>query len=236
MFYSHDGTSLTPREQLTKKTLSSAQIEHLGKRLELPFPNGDQYVTHTEFIQVCAMILHKSGKINDAKLKAMFKQSYEPQILKRLHHCSIDDRWYDDMSFVQIYSEILDDMRSELVPINAHDVITYLNKLISKPYNYCVSHARDKFFLPMTDYIMHSYRKEEINSLLPDTVRGVTLVADYNFEYDRSCSSWCCEDCDGPFESERDFAYQLHFQNFERSVAQGLHQAFYDLKKKHAFN
>ena len=159
------------------------------------------YYTEIEHKLVVFLIithLHLQGKINDAKMKAMFSSLKKGTLLRKVntHHCKINNRWYSDEGIFGIlckaYNEVC--VRKDL---DIEVVLKYLNKFLNANRNYCINYIYIEFILPLFNNLSN-----ERNVKLLKTFELKTFNVNYVSyeEADRAGSldsGYCCSDCDG---------------------------------------
>lgn len=149
--------------------------------------------------------LHIDKKINDAKLKALFK-NYRNKTLTRhigTHHCTINNKWYKDEPMKNIYLDIYEDMPKKDLTIE--QVLPYLNLLLNRNKNYCIDFIYKQFVEPVTkaiDYlnrndidIFNSFKMGEISLKYYKDILGLG-------------EGYCCEDCCGDYEDYKRMQYK----------------------------
>ena len=94
--------------------------------------------------------LHIQSKINDEKMKAMFKSLKNETLLRKVntHHCKINNRWYNDEEMFTILCEVYNEVcvRKDL---DIETVLKYLNKFLNGNRNYCINYIYIEFILPL---------------------------------------------------------------------------------------
>ena len=164
--------------------------------------------------------LHIEKKINDAQLKALFK-NYRKGILHRYvktYHCSINDKWYNDEPMLEVFFDIYNDIPNK--DLTVEQVLPYLNLLLNKNKNYCIDFIYKQFFEP-TVIFMNIFSDSSI-----DFINSFKLGIDiptYSQTTDLG-SGYCCEDHDGDYE-------EYKRRNYEYVVSRDLPQKLKDKAK-----
>ena len=149
--------------------------------------------------------LHIDKKINDAKLKALFK-NYRNKTLTRFvktHHCTINDKWYNDENMKQIYLDVYEDMPKKDLTIE--QVLPYLNLLLNRNKNYCIDFIYKQYVEPITSSI-YCLNDEQIDLFNSFKIGEISLTPYY--EMIGLGSGYCCEDCDGDYEAYKWARYE----------------------------
>lgn len=164
--------------------------------------------------------LHIDKKINDAQLKAFFK-NYRKGILDRFvktYHCSINDKWYNEEPMLEVFFDIYNDIPNKDLTIE--QVLPYLNLLLNKNKNYCIDFIYKQFVEPAIIF-MNIYSDNSID-FLNSFKLGIDIPT-----YSQMIglgSGYCCEDHDGDYE-------EYKRRNYEYVVSNNLPQRFKDKAK-----
>jgi len=166
--------------------------------------------------------LHHYKKINDEKLKAMFKSLREGKLLRRIntYHCKINGKWYNDESM----SSILLECYHELCPkedMTLEAFLKYLNLYYNKNKNYCIDVVYFSYIEPFIERFEQYPNKQIIKGFGVATDVEILTFEQADDRYDLSLG-FCCEDCDGDERQYKENRYQYYYYE----------QAKKDLKKK----
>lgn len=139
--------------------------------------------------------LHQQKKINDERLNAYCKQYNNNTICRKVktYHCKINDKWYNDSS---TFTAIMDSYNELCIKqdLNLETMLTYLNRLLNKPRNYCIDHLYFSYVRPIITRLESTYGIELFNSLNVKTTFKTYEEMDNNGNLS---SGYCCKDCDG---------------------------------------
>lgn len=156
--------------------------------------------------------LHVQGKINDEKLKAMFKSLKNGTLIREIntYHCKINNKWYDSEDMFTILCEVYNEVciRKDL---DIEVVLKYLNKFLNANRNYCINYIYIEFLLPLFNNLCDSKNVKLLKTF---------ELKDFNVNYisyedaDRSgslSSGYCCEDCSGCLEEYKRIRYEYNY-------------------------
>ena len=149
--------------------------------------------------------LHIDKKINDAKLKALFKNYRNKTLTRRIgtHHCTINNKWYNDEPMKNIYLDIYEDMPKKDLTIE--QVLPYLILLLNRNKNYCIDFIYKQFVEPVTKAI-HYLNRNDID-LFNSFKMGEISLKSYEDTLGLG-DGYCCEDCDGDYEDYKRMQFQ----------------------------
>lgn len=181
------------------------------------------------------IFMHYHGRITDAKMHGMFKglrlnfkgsltdwglgrpinyfPNYNPKnvtpLLRRVsvYHNLINDRWYNDEGMYTI----LQDTFYEVVLKPEHKVMDektfmgYVNKFLCKGKKECYEFVQNEIIEPLLRKLDVTYAFDSTVNLLQEI--GVLSNVHYPSYRDYQVSYYCCEDCDGDYESYKQRQY-----------------------------
>lgn len=156
--------------------------------------------------------LHIQSKINDEKMKAMFKSLKNETLLRKVntHHCKINNKWYNDEEMFTILCEVYNEVcvRKDL---DIETVLKYLNKFLNGNRNYCINYIYIEFILPL-----FSNLSDPKNVKLLKTFEVKTFNVNY-ISYEEADErgdlsfGYCCEDCDGCLGEYKRSRYEYNY-------------------------
>lgn len=171
-------------------------------------------ISNENVILVLLSMLHFNDKINDDKLKAMFKGLRNGTLLRGLntHHCKINNKWYNDISMFNVLVEAY----NEVCPKNdmkLNDFLKYLNLYYNANKNYCINKVYSDFVEPLISNFESLYSYDILINF------GVIEISElYNFDTanDKGLGldlGYCCEDCDGNREQYKRSRYDYYHKD-----------------------
>jgi hypothetical protein len=149
--------------------------------------------------------LHIDKKINDAKLKALFKNYRNGTLTRHIntYYSKVNDRWYNDEPMRNIYLDIYEFMPKK--DLSLEQVLPYLNLLLNRNKNYCIDFIYKQYVEPIANsiYFIHNNQIDLIESL---KLIEIDLTS---FDADDLGDGYCCEDCDGSYAQYKSNKYEL---------------------------
>ena len=154
--------------------------------------------------------LHIEKKINDAKLKALFKNYRNGALTRHIntYYSKVNDRWYNDEPMRNIYLDIYEFMPKK--DLSLEQVLPYLNLLLNRNKNYCIDFIYKQYVEPVTRNIdlFNNNTIELFNSFQLNS--GLVSLTPYHQVVGLG-SGYCCEDHDGDYEDykRRNYEYSM---------------------------
>jgi hypothetical protein len=156
--------------------------------------------------------LHLQNKINDAKMKSMFKSLKAGTLIRKIntYHCKINNRWYNDESMFNVLCHVYEDIciRKDL---DIEVVLKYLNKFLNANRNYCINYIYLEFILPLFGNLEDTNNVKllktfELKSFNVNYVsyEEADMRGDLSFGY-------CCSDCSGCLGEYKRNQYQYRY-------------------------
>ena len=142
--------------------------------------------------------LHFGGVINDKRMYAMFKSLNDGTLLRHIntYNSKIYNKWFNNENMIDVLLEIYFDNRTPKRDIPVDVFLTYINKSLNKPKNYCIDVLFSRYIRPfIRGYNMLDYYTKELESFNIG-LGGVNFV---KFEDYTDDGMYCCEDCDGDY-------------------------------------
>lgn len=133
---------------------------------------GNQFQTKYMILLVLA-VLHKEGKITDAKLKGQLQALRKGTLQKnrRLYHCELNDSWYNDNEPVlRIFTEVASDKCVN--SISYQDLLVYINQLEQKGHNHALNVLGSEYIYPIFNSWSPKY-KSSFHDCLGFMIPGV---------------------------------------------------------------
>jgi hypothetical protein len=156
--------------------------------------------------------LHFYKKINDDRLKSMFRALKSGTLLRKIntHHCKINDTWYNDESMYFILMECyLDLCPKEDMPLEVF--LKYLNLYLNKNRNFCIDAVYFQFIEPFIETVENYPSDKIIKSFDVGEIGAVNFEeVDNNNSLD---GGYCCEDCDGCYERYKQSRYEYYYRD-----------------------
>jgi hypothetical protein len=182
----------------------------------------DNYLEDNDKLFLLVVALHYNKIIDDAKFAGKMKSLREGKLNRRIntYHCNINNEWYSDDRMVNVLEDVW--IKSKVVKNNIplKTFLIYINKLLNKPQNYCVNYCYTQFIKPIVErYNVRSYGSwdndfyynDNCIKLIDKFGFNLNVVTFSKFEMNNYCSGYCCEDCDGPYESYRNSQYEYNY-------------------------
>ncbi len=171
----------------------------------------DMYIMEDIHLYLIVTFLYHNGIINRKKLLSVYKSCKEGTLERRIkiHHCKINNKWYDDESMYNIYVDVYKDFRVQIKEIDFNDLIPTLLLYNSKSKNYCI----DWFFYIIIKPILDKYNNILSYGFFDDytSERYIQMIKSFDIEFKsdiRTFDEWertasdfgyCCEDCSGDY-------------------------------------
>lgn len=162
------------------------------------------------------VFFHYNGIISDGKFKGMLKtlRPIDPKALKLdipllrkvgTYHNTINDKWYNDESMIDILEDTFTDLKHKIVKkeMPLEEFLKYINLLTNKNKNFCV----DYFYFQIVERMLRQYVANFENYDGTGFRCLHSLNSAYDFESKRlewvkfKPTGYCCEDCDGDYET-----------------------------------
>jgi hypothetical protein len=184
--------------------------------------------------------LHIDGKINDAKMFALFKQYNNNTLLlrKKTYHCKINNQWYNNESMFQIYIDCYHTLCTDK-NINIEIILKYLNLLLNKNKNFCIDFLYFEFLKPMIESVGYKYCGYDKYYF--------DILSFLNFEYtdymtwnefkesSSSINGYCCSDCDGSLIEYQQYKYAEYLGfDFKEKILAKTKKFLNNFKTKYA--
>lgn len=178
-------------------------------------------ISERDIILLILIHLHIAKKINDAKLKALFK-NYRKGILDRYvknYYCSINDKWYNEERMIDVYLDIYHKIPKK--DLTLEEVLPYINLLLNKNKNYCIDFIYKQIVEPII-YNIDIYRMDTINIF-----NSLEIEKDGEFvsitRYEDAVGlgyGYCCEEHDGDYEEykRRNYANVVGYDYSEKLI------------------
>lgn len=195
---------------------------------------GKYVYEHDIELFLIAVMLHKQKRINDDKLKALFKQSKSKErIFKRTYHCKINDEWYSDEPFVDIMQNVLSELPHAGYFVEIEELIKYVNLYLNKNRNYCIDYIHHEIVKPLIEKFErgNSYLQDFVMNALKDfdiDKESTTYVSYENFQP----HGYCCSDCDGSYNQYKSQQYEREVtRTFKEDYTKKFQEYFESIKK-----
>lgn len=131
------------------------------------------------FILLILATLHYEEKITDAKLKGQFQALRKGtlQKKKRTYHCTLNDRWYNNETAHDIFSEVCEDMRPKKIPFKKF--LEYIQLFEGANYNYALNVFGSKYLYPIFNSWDPEYHVKDFYNYADFAIPGV-VISDYS--------------------------------------------------------
>ena len=98
--------------------------------------------------------LYENGTITREKLMGQLQSLRKGELLKfrKTYHCTINNRWYSDEPFTEIFKDLLAFKRVSYVKL-----IEVLQLYNNKNYNYCINVIVNQIIQPLLNYFASQY-------------------------------------------------------------------------------
>lgn len=187
--------------------------------LKLNYKDLGYYTTDESNMFILISLLHANHLINNDSLKTQFKRLKEGKLYRRVntYYSKINDRWYNDESIFEVYTDILDSMQNPKSPkvrlklerlnklrkinglqpivfkthLNFEEILKYLNKYLNKNRNYCIDHLFHEFIKPIAK--RYEYNSIAVKNMFDFDFYSIEQSYKHNYyDYDDYCCEYCC--------------------------------------------
>lgn len=194
-------------------------------------------ITDENKLFLLLVVFHRNKLISDHSLKDLFANLREGKLNRRVgtFKCKLNNVWYNDESILNIYIDVLSNVRDTTVPMS--DFLQYVNRYLNKPRNYCIDYIIGNYVLPFFDdcdtkhQYWHggtSYMREQAQRMLQMFNISETLNNPNTYDYDRfEPTGYCCEDCDGDYDEYKQSQYECYvWCNVREDIRKELNDYF----------
>jgi hypothetical protein len=168
--------------------------------------------------------LYHSEKINRARFLALSKQIKENKMDRRVNtfHCTINDKWYTDERTLNIYLDVFYNPNADTMvsavkgkilwhDVDFKDILPILMLHTGKNKNFTIDWLFYEFIQPILEKYEQSGHYFSVNEW--GIQQSLQMMQTFGIDFTKSnmkpfhqwkdgnVSGYCCEDCDGEYES-----------------------------------
>lgn len=191
---------------------------------------------------ILLVVFHRNKLISDHSLKDLLSNLRAGKLNRRVgtFHCKLNNVWYNDESILNIYIDVLSNVRDKDIPMG--EFLQYVNRYLNKTRNYCIDYIISNYVLPIfdgCDYNLNywdksNYEREQSIRLLTLFNISDTLTKSNYQKFDNyEALGYCCEDCDGDKEQYKRSNYEHYvWSNVREDIRVDLNDYFNSIRDK----
>lgn len=165
--------------------------------------NRNYCIEEVDKLFLLGVLLHTNNIITTPQLLGILKKVRTKKVpFKNTYRCNINKKWYNDMLYTEILHDILTDNRHTST-LDFESLLKYVNLLTNKTKNYNIDWVKYQLILPYTPNSNYFIDPDYIENRLIDLKNIFDIKIDFTSYNSYDSYGYCCEDCDGDFESYR---------------------------------
>lgn len=186
-------------------------------------PFGKSENNKTLFLII--LFLYHNKVINRQRFLALSKQIKENKMDRRVNtfHCTINDKWYNDETILYIYLDVFSNKKISKLDIPFEEALPILQLHTGKNKNYTIDWFFYEFIQPIIEKYEQSGHYFSVNEW--GIEQSLQMMQTFGVDFNKSnmkpfhqwkdgnVSGYCCEDCDGDYESYASNQYACYVVN-----------------------
>ena len=197
---------------------------------------NSNHVSDESKLFILLVVFHRNKLISDHSLKDLLGNLKAGKLNRRVgtFHCKLNNVWYNDESILNIYIDVLSNVRGE-TDIPMKDFLQYVNRYLNKPRNYCIDFIIGNYIIPfvnsyaMNHYNCSDYERDEVIRFMRLFNISSTLTTENYVSYDKfQTTGYCCYDCDGSYKQYKRSQYNTYIWDNVRKDIKAEFKKYFD--------
>lgn len=165
--------------------------------------NRNYCIEEVDKLFLLGVLLHTNNIITTPQLLGILQKVRTKKVpFKKTYRCNINKKWYNEMLYTEILYDILTDNRHTST-LDFNSLLKYVNLLTNKTKNYNIDWVKHQLILPYTPNSNYFIDPDYIENRLIDLKNIFDIKIDFTPYNSYDSYGYCCEDCDGDYESYR---------------------------------
>jgi len=177
----------------------------------------DLYYDNDKPLLLMLVLLYHNGSINRESFLALCKQHKAGKMDRyiKTYHCKINDKWYSDQPLFDVYLDVF--YKAGINKVDFKSILPHFMLYTGKGKNYTIDWFFYQFIEPLINTYINSGSYFSLNDWKINQIIRAFQTFEINFSSNLQtfsnyvdnygASGYCCDDCDGDYETYGSYRY-----------------------------